>query len=50
MFKVGIVLVTLMFVGLSFEAPTQKTQQGHTVLEISASSKFIHFINELIKN
>ena len=42
MLKFAIVLVTLMFVGLSFEAKTQKGQQGYTVLEISSSSKFIN--------
>ena len=42
MFKLAIVLVTLMFVGLSFEAPTQKAQQGYTILQVSAMSKFIN--------
>ena len=42
MFKLAIVLVTLMFVGLSFEAPTQKGQKGYTILEVSAMSKFIN--------
>ena len=42
MFKLAIVLVALMFVGLSFEAPTQKAQQGYTILEVSALGKNIN--------
>ena len=42
MLKFAIVLVTLMFVGLSFEDKTQKAQQGYTVLEIMTSCKFIN--------
>ena len=42
MFKLTIVLVALMFVGLSLGASTQKGQQGYTILEVSTMSKNIN--------